>query len=247
MGPRRVRMLAQPRLSEALPPPPMEPTTTTSLCRMLVRPPWELVLPLVLAPTLWPSTLRARSPADFTLQRPSTAGSCRGFLVRRPWAATLLRSTLPRRVRLSAQPRLSEALPPLPMEPTTTTSLCRMLVRPPWELALPLVLAPTLWPSTPRARSPADSTLQRQSTAGSCRGFLAKRPWAATLLRSTLPRRVRLSVRPRLSEALPPPPMEPTTTTSPFRMLVRPPWELALPPVLVPTLCPGTLRAQSPA
>merc|ERR1711959_885004 len=151
-----------------------------------------------------------------------------------------------RRGRSSVQPRLSEALPPPPMEPTTTTSLFRMLVRPPWELALPLVLAPTLWPSTPRAQSPADSTLQRQSTAGSCGGFLVRRPWAATLLRSTLPRRVRLLAQPRLSEALPPPPMEPTTTTSLCRMLVRPPWELALPPVLAPTLCPSTLRARSP-
>merc|ERR1711959_825926 len=169
-------LLAQPRLSEALPPPPMEPTTTTSPCRMLVRPPWELALPLVLAPTLWPSTLRAQSPADSTLQRSSTAGSCRGFLARRPWAATLLRSTSHRRVRLLAQPRLSEALPPPPTEPTTTTSPFRMLVRPPWELALPLVLAPTLCPDKLRDPLSARSTMPLSSTAGSCLRFLRMIP-----------------------------------------------------------------------
>merc|ERR1712094_131483 len=87
---------------------------------------------------------------------------------------TQSRTTSPRRVRSSVRPRLSEALPPPPMEPTTTTSRSRTLARPPWELAPPLVLAPTLWPRTPRAQSPADSTLQRPSTAGSCRGFLGE-------------------------------------------------------------------------
>merc|ERR1712037_635999 len=225
----------------------MEPTTTTSPCRMLVRLPWELARPLVLALTLWPSIPRAQYPADSTLQRPSTAGSCRGFLVRRPWAATLWRSTSPRRVRLLARPRLSEALPPPPMEPTTTTSPFRMLARPPWELALLPVLVPTLCPGKLRDPSRARSTMPLPSTAGSCRRATTTASQRPIQSRITSPRRVRLLAQPRLSEALPPLPMEPTTTTSPFRMLVRLPWELAPPLVLAPTLWPSTPRAPSPA
>merc|ERR1712216_377192 len=111
-----------------------------------------LALPPVLVPTLCPGTLRDPSRARSTMPLPSTEESCRGFLVRRPWAATLWRSTSPRRGRLLARPRLSEALPPPPMEPTTTTSPCRMLARPPWELAPPRVLVPTLCPGTPTHR-----------------------------------------------------------------------------------------------